>query len=98
MKQQVLLDTGPLVAFTNRRDRYYEWAKTEWALISPPLLTCEAVITEACFLLQTLYGGAEAVLFWQLKPVAGKIGMCCPDRLRYQPRSRPPAIPPDDGK
>ena len=62
MKQRVLLDTGPLVALRDRRDRYHEWAKDHFAQIRPPLLTCEAVLTEACFLLRGLPGGGEAVL------------------------------------
>ena len=49
MRQQVLLDTGPLVALINRRDRFHQWVKTEWEQIESPLLTCEAVITEASF-------------------------------------------------
>ncbi len=32
------------------------------ALIEPPLATCEAVLSEACFLLRQLPGGSEAVL------------------------------------
>lgn len=32
------------------------------AQVKPPLLTCEAVLSEACFLLRTYPGGAVAVL------------------------------------
>ena len=62
MRERVILDTGPLVAFINGRDRYHEWAKMQWAEINPPLLTCEAVLSEACFLLRGLDGGDKAVL------------------------------------
>ncbi len=62
MYRQVLLDTGPLVALLNRRDSFHEWTKLQWKQIEPPLLTCEAVIAEACFLLQNVYGGQEAVM------------------------------------
>jgi len=43
MRQQILLDTGPLVALIDRRDHYHPWVKTELATIQPPLLSCEAV-------------------------------------------------------
>lgn len=62
MKRQVILDTGPLVAFLNARDRYHQWSATQWARIDPPLLTCEAVLSEACFLLRGIEGGQAAVL------------------------------------
>jgi len=62
MKREVLLDTGPLVAFINGRDRYHKWAILHWAQIAPPLLTCEAVISEACFLLRGTKGGQAVVL------------------------------------
>lgn len=62
MRQRVILDTGPLVAFINRRDRFHQWARGEWDTIEPPLLTCEAVLAEACFLLQNVYGGKETVI------------------------------------
>ena len=62
MKRRVILDTGPLVAFINSRDKYNKWAMSQWAQIEPPLLTCEAVLSEACFLLSGLDGGQIAVL------------------------------------
>lgn len=62
MRRQVILDTGPLVALLNSRDKYHSWAETQWAQIHPPLLTCEAVISEACFLLRSWNQGSLAVL------------------------------------
>ena len=62
MRRGVLLDTGPLVAFLNRRDEYHEWAMAQWGQIAPPMLTCEAVLSEACFLLSRMHGGSEPVM------------------------------------
>lgn len=62
MRQRVLLDTGPLVALLREQDQFHVWAETQFAASSPPLLTCEAVITEACFLMRNFYSGQEAVL------------------------------------
>lgn len=62
MKHQVILDTGPLVALLNQADRHHPWARDEWARITPPLLTCEAVLAEACFLVRRFAGGQSAVL------------------------------------
>ena len=61
MKRGVLIDTGPLVASINRRDRFHEWTKSQLAQIEPPLFTCEAVLEEACFLLRSLRGGSRTV-------------------------------------
>jgi predicted nucleic acid-binding protein len=47
----LLLDTGPWVALHCRDDRHHEWAKAQFARITGPLLTCEAVVAETCFLL-----------------------------------------------
>lgn len=57
-----IVDTGPLVAFLNRRDRHHAWATEQWGGLSPPLLTCEAVLSEATYLVRGMTGGAEAVL------------------------------------
>jgi len=58
----VLLDTGPLVALLNRRDFYHDWAKEQVAHIRPPVLTCEAVLTEAFHLLRALGKARLAIL------------------------------------
>jgi uncharacterized protein len=57
-----LVDTGLIVAFLNRRDRYHAWAVETLSAIRPPLLTCEAVLSEAVFLLRRLAGGPEKVM------------------------------------
>lgn len=62
MTPHVLLDTGPLVASINRRDRFHEWTRMQFGDITPPLLTCEPVLAESCFLLQAYPGGSAAVL------------------------------------
>ncbi len=47
-----LLDTGPLVAFFDRSDACHEWAKGKWRQAPVPMLTCEAVLAEAAYLLR----------------------------------------------
>ena len=51
MPSDVIVDTGPLVAFLSDRDMYHEWVANQLADIVYPVLTCEAVISEVCFLL-----------------------------------------------
>lgn len=60
--KKILLDTGPLVAFFNKRDQYHKWTLEQFATMNPPLLTCEAVLSEACFLLRQFGNGAANVL------------------------------------
>jgi predicted nucleic acid-binding protein len=62
VRRKVILDTGPLVALLNRRDSHHEWAKILWAETEAPLLSCEPVIAEACFLLRNLGRGPAAVV------------------------------------
>lgn len=62
MRGAALLDTGPLVALLNRRDRFHAWAVAQVDAMEPPLLTCEPVLTEACFLLRHDPAGPAAVL------------------------------------
>jgi predicted nucleic acid-binding protein len=50
------------VAFLNPRDRWHEWAKAKWAETIPPLKTCEAVLSEACFLVRRMDQGLFGLL------------------------------------
>jgi predicted nucleic acid-binding protein len=47
-----LMDTGPLVAALNARDRWHAWATTMLKQLPQPFATCEAVFSEAAFLLR----------------------------------------------
>ena len=49
-----LADTGFLVAFVNRNDAHHEWAAGLAARVTEPLLTCEAVLAETAFHLQSV--------------------------------------------
>lgn len=49
-----IADTGFLVAFANRSDRHHEWAVRVAAEVTEPLLTCEAVLAETAFHLQSV--------------------------------------------
>jgi predicted nucleic acid-binding protein len=61
VRREVILDTGPLVALFDARDRHHGWAVAQWGDIEPPLLTCESVISEACFLLDQTRAGSAAI-------------------------------------
>jgi len=62
MTPGAVLDTGPLVAFLNRRDRHHDWAKRTLGSRRPPFVTCEAVLSEACFVLRAHPPGVDAVM------------------------------------
>jgi uncharacterized protein len=49
-----IADTGLLVAFLNRNDAYHDWAVGVAGRVTEPLLTCEAVLAEAAFHLQSV--------------------------------------------
>lgn len=58
----VLLDTGVIVAWLDRSERNHDRCKRAVEELQGPLITCEAVITESCYLLRNLTGAAEVVL------------------------------------
>jgi len=47
-----ICDTGPLVAYLNRRDPHHRWAVALMTQVNAPMLTCDAVLTEAAYFLR----------------------------------------------
>ena len=58
----VLLDTGFIVALLDRSERNHERCKAALRSLSGPLMTCEAVIAEACYLLREQAGANDAIV------------------------------------
>src|SRR5262249_3344819 len=58
----VLLDTGVIVALLDRSEQYHAACVEVVADSDAPLVTCEAVIAEACYLLRQMKGANQAVL------------------------------------
>ncbi|HON47383.1 MAG TPA: pilus assembly protein, partial [Kiritimatiellia bacterium] len=61
MKPPIIIDAGPLVALINARDTYHAWTVEQLKQASGPLLTCEAALSEAIFLLRTTSGGVSQI-------------------------------------
>ena len=51
---KAIADTGFLVAFVNRNDRHHDWAFEVAEGVTEPLLTCEAVLAETAFHLESV--------------------------------------------
>jgi len=57
----VLIDTGPLVSFLDRREPQHAWVRARMRDCAAPLQTCEAVLSEAMHLLRRAPGGPESL-------------------------------------
>lgn len=55
-------DTGVIIAYLDKRDKWHKWTLEQMRVLPIPFSTCEAVITEACFLAQHLPNGESDVL------------------------------------
>ncbi len=58
----IILDTGVVVALLDRSERHHQRCVDAVAMVRGPLVTCEAVITEACYLLRNQPGASDIVL------------------------------------
>jgi predicted nucleic acid-binding protein len=58
----VLLDTGCIVALLDRSERHHARCVEVVTELTAPLVTCEAVIAESCYVLRRLTGAPAAVL------------------------------------
>ena len=52
MRPTVVVDTGPIVALLDADESRHDWARARFEELRAPLLTCEAVLSEASFLLR----------------------------------------------
>ncbi len=59
---RVFLDSGPLVGFLSETDQHHRWAAEVWNSLYDPLWTCEAVLSEAVFLLQSVKAPIDPLL------------------------------------
>ncbi len=64
MTEAVLLDTGPLVAFLHSNEQHHGWVVDRLKELPPRFLTCEAVLTESCFLLRFHPRAMEQIDAW----------------------------------
>ena len=62
MSAPVIIDTGVLIAFLMPKDKFHSWAVSQLSQMTDPIITSEAVITEACFLAQRIHNGQETIL------------------------------------
>jgi predicted nucleic acid-binding protein len=56
MSAKVIADTGVLVALIDRRDDYYTWSVQMSMLYKSPFYTCDAVIAETAYMLNSTLG------------------------------------------
>lgn len=60
----VVVDTGPLVALLDRRERHHAWAVQQLQTLPLPWITCEAVLTESWHLLRARPDVQDRLLEW----------------------------------
>lgn len=73
MLRAAIVDTGPLVAFLDRGERYHAWTVEQVQSLDVPLLVCEPVLAEAMYLLSGQHKAQDA-LFSLLAGGALRIG------------------------
>ena len=60
--QPVLLDAGVIIAWLNRRDHYHDRCVAALSGLRQPIATCEAVITESCYRMQSIPAAIDRVM------------------------------------
>ena len=64
MNKTIILDTGPLVAFLDRREQHHAQVNQFFKEQTLPFATCEPVITEACFILGHMPQAIQQIGRW----------------------------------
>jgi uncharacterized protein len=58
----VLLDTSVIVAWLNRRDQHHQRCVAALSGLRQPMATCEAVIAESCYMVQSIPAAIDRIL------------------------------------
>jgi predicted nucleic acid-binding protein len=56
---EIIVDTGPLVAFLVKTDGHHRWAVDRLRALPPPFFTCEPVLAEVAHLVRRVRHGLE---------------------------------------
>jgi uncharacterized protein len=56
------VDSGAIVAMFDRSEEHHEACRALVETAKTPLVTCEAVVVESCYLLRVIHGASERVL------------------------------------
>ena len=72
MTGPLVVDAGPLVVLLAENARIRPWVTAQFRRLKPPFLTCEAVLTEAAFLLKR-HGADPDLLFAMMERGALKV-------------------------
>jgi predicted nucleic acid-binding protein len=76
VEKRTVVDAGPLIALLIGADKHHAWALEVWGRLEPPLYTCEAVLSEAQYVVKRLGGDPLIVLeFLQKGAVAVAFGV-----------------------
>jgi predicted nucleic acid-binding protein len=62
VEKRTFVDAGPIIASLVAADKHHAWAREVWAQLEPPVHTCEAVLSEAQYVVKRLGGNPIAVL------------------------------------
>lgn len=69
MTNKIIADAGIIVALIDKRDEFHQWTAKQAESLPIPFLTCEAVISESCYLLNNIYQGEKTVLTYIQKGI-----------------------------
>jgi predicted nucleic acid-binding protein len=75
---KAIADTGLLVAMARKNDQYHDWAAEVAEQISWPVLTCEAVLAETAFHLQS-----SQVVLGMLRDNIVRVAFDCESEMEY---------------
>lgn len=59
--ETVILDASPLVAYFDQSEEHHDWCARQFESVRPPLISCEAAIAEAVYLIESRGGNATRI-------------------------------------